>query len=169
MKKFNFEDYKGKNVAMHCTTEEEANEFCRWKHNYGYKWRDGLFHVDETFFDTYKENSCYLLNDGMVYSVSQCREDGFEILVMSDFLEPAEKNDPVNHPSHYTSGEIECIDAIRASMTHEAFCGFLKGNVIKYLWRYQLKVNHVEDLQKADWYLKKLEETEQNERTKNDD
>ncbi len=162
MKKFYFNDYKGQRVAMHCKTEEEANEFCRWKHNNGYKWRDGLFYVDETFFDTYRENSCYLLNDGMVYSVFQCKEDGFEILEMSDFLNPEEdkNNDPVNHPSHYTSGEIECIDAIRASMSHEAFCGFLKGNVIKYLWRYQTKDKPIEDLQKADWYLTKLEEEE---------
>ena len=24
-------------------------------------------------------------------------------------------NDPVNHPAHYTKGEIECIDAIKAA------------------------------------------------------
>ena len=67
-------------------------------------------------------------------------------------------NDPVNHPSHYTQGDIECIDAIKASMTPEAFIGYLKGNCIKYLWRAGLKNDAVEDIRKAGWYLNKLEE-----------
>lgn len=66
------------------------------------------------------------------------------------------QNDNVNHPSHYTCGSIECIDAIQESMSHDAFCGYLKGNVLKYLWRYTLKNNPVEDLEKANWYLTKL-------------
>ena len=64
-------------------------------------------------------------------------------------------NDPVNHPLHYTQGEIECIDAIRASMSKEAFEGYLKGNAVKYLWRYQQKGGN-QDLQKAEWYLLRL-------------
>lgn len=63
--------------------------------------------------------------------------------------------DQVNHPSHYTSGSIECIDAIESSMTSEAFAGFLKGNVQKYMWRYENK-GGVESLQKAQWYLNRL-------------
>jgi hypothetical protein len=66
------------------------------------------------------------------------------------------KKDEVNNPAHYTSGGIECIDAIKASMTEEQFKGFLKGNVIKYLWRYELKNNPVQDLKKAQWYANRL-------------
>lgn len=65
-------------------------------------------------------------------------------------------DDPVNHPAHYTSGGIECIDAIRASMTPVEFQGFLKGNALKYLWRYRLKGRPAQDLAKAEWYLAKL-------------
>lgn len=72
--------------------------------------------------------------------------------VLNDF-------DPVSKPSHYASGNIECIDAMRESMSSEAFMGFLKGNVQKYLWRYEKKVNPVEDLNKASWYLDKLIES----------
>ena len=68
-------------------------------------------------------------------------------------------NDTVNHPSHYTTGSIECIDAIEESMSFDGFCGYLKGNVQKYLWRYQHKSNPVQDLQKAKWYLDKLIDT----------
>lgn len=69
-----------------------------------------------------------------------------------------EKNDNVNHPSHYTKGGIECIDAIKASMSCHEYHGYLKGNVIKYLWRYRLKGHAKEDLKKAQWYLNKLVE-----------
>lgn len=49
-------------------------------------------------------------------------------------------DDPVEHPAHYTSGEIECIVAIEASMSPEEFRGFLKGTAMKYMWRYDKKV-----------------------------
>ena len=67
----------------------------------------------------------------------------------------ATPSDNVNHPAHYTQGGIECIEAIKASMTEEEFRGYLKGCQIKYLWRYRLK-NGVEDLKKASWYLNRL-------------
>lgn len=66
------------------------------------------------------------------------------------------ENDPVNHPSHYASGGIECIEAMKASMTPEAFCGYLKGNAMKYLWRYEKKIAPIEDLKKAIWYMERL-------------
>ena len=85
---------------------------------------------------------------------------GFEFVV-SEYVAPAEDSDPVNRPSHYTEGGIECIDAIKASMSTESFLGFLKGNVQKYMWRYEKKVAPVEDLKKAQWYLSKLIEEQE--------
>lgn len=64
-------------------------------------------------------------------------------------------DNPVNHPTHYTCGNIECIDAIKSSMSKEAFMGYCKGNVIKYIWRYEHK-GELESLEKALWYLNKL-------------
>jgi hypothetical protein len=63
--------------------------------------------------------------------------------------------DPVDKPAHYASGTIECIDAIEASMEPRAFKGFLKGNIQKYVWRYEAK-GKLESLQKAQWYLNRL-------------
>lgn len=59
----------------------------------------------------------------------------------------------VNHPSHYTEGAIE------SSMSKNEFLGYLKGNVMKYLWRYRLKGREAEDLRKAQWYLNRLVES----------
>lgn len=69
--------------------------------------------------------------------------------------------DEVNHPEHYTHNEhgIECIQAIQASMTAEEFQGFLKGNTLKYLWRYRYKGKPKQDLEKAQWYLNRLIQT----------
>ena len=65
-------------------------------------------------------------------------------------------SDAVNHPAHYTQGEVECIDAIKAATIHkagiEAHC---VGNVIKYLWRYEAKGGR-QDVEKARWYLERL-------------
>ena len=63
--------------------------------------------------------------------------------------------DMVNHPSHYTQGGIECIDAIKAALGEEQYEGYLRGACIKYLWRYKMK-SGVESLKKSEWYLKRL-------------
>lgn len=58
--------------------------------------------------------------------------------------------DAVNHPSHYTShpSGVECIQ-ITESM------GFCLGNAVKYIWRADLKRDAIEDLRKAEWYIKR--------------
>lgn len=61
-------------------------------------------------------------------------------------------------PDHY-KGAIECIEAIRASMTAEQFRGYLKGNIQKYVWRFEKKGGS-EDLRKAQVYLNWLIEHE---------
>lgn len=63
--------------------------------------------------------------------------------------------DVVNHPTHYTNGSIECIEAIEAQLTAEEYRGYLKGNIAKYLWRERHKGN-LESLKKAQWYLDRL-------------
>lgn len=71
-----------------------------------------------------------------------------------DFV--TKNEDVVNSPQHYNYGKIECIEAIEESMTPDAFKGYLKGNTMKYLWRYERKGKAVEDLEKAQWYLNRL-------------
>ena len=66
------------------------------------------------------------------------------------------ENDTVAFPAHYTQGEIECIDAMRAALTHKEFVGYLRANVMKYIWRYDRKGAPVQDLRKAEWYLDRL-------------
>lgn len=80
-----------------------------------------------------------------------------EGITMMTNADTPQEPDMINNPPHYTQGEIECIDAIEASMSPEEFKGFLKGMVLKYVWRYKMKWNPKQDIQKAMWYLKRLE------------
>ena len=58
--------------------------------------------------------------------------------------------DNVNHPSHYTDGDIEVIDYIE-----DKKLGYHLGNVVKYVSRAGKKDagKEIEDLKKARWYL----------------
>ena len=67
-------------------------------------------------------------------------------------------SDPIN-PKHYKRDGIECINAIKAALV-DGFPDYLRGNVLKYLWRYKER-NGAEDLRKARQYLEWLiEESE---------
>ena len=77
-------------------------------------------------------------------------------VTLSTLKKSKPRTDNVNAPFHYNAGKIECIEGIEASMSSEAFKGYLKGNCQKYLWRFDYKGKAKEDLQKASWYLNKL-------------
>ena len=71
------------------------------------------------------------------------------------------KEEQVAAPEHYRQGSIECIDAIRESMSAGDFAGYCKGNVIKYTWRaHNHKESPVVHLNKAQDYLRWWIETE---------
>lgn len=64
-----------------------------------------------------------------------------------------EEFDQVDHPEHYAKGSLECIDWIRAFLTSEEYHGYLKGNILKYIWRYEDKGAPEQDLGKAKKYI----------------
>lgn len=63
-------------------------------------------------------------------------------------------NDPVNHPSHYTShpARCKCGEPIECIQITEHM-GFNLGNATKYIWRCDLKKDAIEDLKKTRWYI----------------
>lgn len=68
------------------------------------------------------------------------------------------KPDIINHPKHYTQGEIECIQVIEyinRKLSLIGFEGFCLGNFIKYIWRCNDK-NGWEDIDKAIFYMDKF-------------
>lgn len=65
-------------------------------------------------------------------------------------------SDIVNHPEHYTTGKIECLDAIESALGSYNFQSYLRGQVMKYLWRMDKKGAMLEDAKKAQFYLNRL-------------
>ena len=67
------------------------------------------------------------------------------------------EEDMVNHPSHYTDGQYECIDYMEdRGYTHDGYV----FNAVKYLSRAGKKDPNKkkEDIQKAIWYLERKRE-----------
>ena len=65
--------------------------------------------------------------------------------------------DNVNHPAHYTKGDIETIDYIVDVLGDFDALSYCHGNVIKYTGtRLRNKGNTIEDAKKAAWYLNKM-------------
>lgn len=79
---------------------------------------------------------------------------------MSDEEDTIVNTRDVARQSHYTSSAIQPITFMEANFSHDEMVGFLKGNVIKYLCRYDHK-DGVKDLRKARVYLDWLIEAEE--------
>ena len=65
-----------------------------------------------------------------------------------------EHEDNINHPKHYETDKVECIEAMEITQGRGAVMSFCLCNAFKYLWRHGRK-NGVEDIKKARWYLDK--------------
>jgi len=83
---------------------------------------------------------------------AQQTHDPFEAKAPS----PAPQESLVDHPAHYNQGQYEVIDVIE-----DWKLGFHAGNVIKYVSRYAHKGTPLRDLKKAQWYLERLIEMEE--------
>lgn len=113
--------------------------------------RDHAYKVD------FGPQGVFKLHESVLEGVSEIKASEPEFEAVEIELSPAERtllaNDPVNHPSHYCQGGIECIEALKAATTElegiEAVC---TANAIKYLWRWKRK-NGAQDLEKAKFYI----------------
>jgi hypothetical protein len=90
----------------------------------------------------------HLVGDDTTYTLSDLKAD-----CTNEY-----KKDNIN-PQHYKSKSKETIERLQDNLTAGEFKGYLKGNILKYLDRYEHK-NGVEDLNKMQWYLNKLIELE---------
>ena len=89
--------------------------------------------------------------DGRTWTI----DDNYVFYSLPDENEGNKKTlyDKINHPSHYTYGEIEIMDFIeQVTKDYKPELAFAIGNAIKYISRANRK-NGKEDLDKARWYL----------------
>lgn len=98
------------------------------------------------------QTSCF---DDVIYlSDRDLPPQPYEFILGNDYAEKLD--DQVNHPSHYTQGKVECIDALEsATINLKGIDAVCTANAIKYLWRWKEK-GGLRDLKKAKWYLDRL-------------
>ena len=85
--RFNIEDYKGR-YAMHCKTEEEAKDFCRYLDSLGRKWCNNKKYTEENYWRYYKDEICYDFNNDNAYSGTESFiRHNYKILEWSDFMD----------------------------------------------------------------------------------
>ena len=117
--------------------------------------------IEELFFDDLvKEieritatNPAGEYDSGWNSAVRTCVRKIYHFFGMGNPLaEEQKRNDPVNHPAHYTSGRIEVIDIIE-----DQKLGYHLGNALKYICRAGKKdpAKTAEDLRKAIWYVER--------------
>lgn len=94
----------------------------------------------------------------MQYYYALVAENADSLERAKQWLEERANEDMVNQPAHYTSGGIECADALDAMVSaySDPVAAALAWQVGKYVWRHPLKWNPLEDLKKAQWYLERL-------------
>ncbi|MCG1192888.1 DUF3310 domain-containing protein [Staphylococcus epidermidis] len=94
--------------------------------------------------------------DGRTWTI----DDSYDFYSLANGNEETQKtlDDKVNHPSHYTYGDIEVVDFIeQVTKDYKPELAFAIGNAIKYISRANRK-NGKEDLDKARWYLNRAYE-----------
>lgn len=62
--------------------------------------------------------------------------------------------DNINHPPHYNTGGVECIEYIKQVLGTEGYIAYCRGNAMKYQHRAAYKGKFVEDLAKGEWYMR---------------
>lgn len=87
-------------------------------------------------------------------NISGSMNDIVSLVLSEGESDSTSTNDNVNHPSHYETGNFECIDVMIETQCKEDIMDFCICNAFKYIYRHNNK-NGVEDVKKAKWYLEK--------------
>lgn len=86
MKKFDWKAFGDCNnkIAVWCKTEEEAIDFCQLSYENGYDWYDGKKRSQFTYWEVYKETTCYITDEyaDKIFYVNE----GYLILPWSDYM-----------------------------------------------------------------------------------
>ena len=106
------------------------------------------------------KSNMFTKNEDTLFRLPSYAEEQLEYALKKEAKKTMQEQKPdmVNHPSHYTQGEIECIEAIKYinnKLHTEGYEGYCLGNFIKYIWRCNFK-NGWEDIDKAIFYLNEL-------------
>lgn len=105
MKNFDWDAFCREKIAVWCKTEEEAKDFCKQSYKNGFSWVD----EDITYWDAYKEQTCYI-DDGY------CNKSWFEkykcnILEWSDYMDKL-TNSESDSKTTFTKSDLKDGDVV---------------------------------------------------------
>lgn len=124
MDEFNFREWKNKNVVMHCSTKEEAEDFCKVMHEAGKRWCDGEIYLNNTEWEEFKGETCYNFNSDSYGSISKLTKE-YTILEWSDYMNKTfTKSDLKNGDVIvYRNGRVNiiCVDTGTCITPNESF------------------------------------------------
>ena len=79
------EEFTDKDV-IHCPTEELAVKICKLLHDRGFIWGSGATFIKINNWDSFKENTCYLIKKGEYASLIYYENKGYTIYKAEDIL-----------------------------------------------------------------------------------
>lgn len=111
--KFNINDYKGKYV-MHCKTEKEAIDFCKYLYSIGKRWNNVTSYLNNTEWDKYGTDTVYLFNSDLVSSIYYAKRQNYTILEWSDFMnkEFTKANVKTGDVVKFRCGELGIVNGV---------------------------------------------------------
>ena len=85
-KEFNWEEFlsRNNNIAVHCSTVEQAIDFCKQMHEHGLKWKGGQSYLELTYWRVHKEETVYE-GDGSYADLEYYTDNNYIILEWSDY------------------------------------------------------------------------------------
>ena len=118
MTKQEFESLYGNNVAIHCDTEEKANEFLALADSFGYKWVNKRELINYSQWEIYKEKTCYeVTKQGLMFSdKNYFKVNGYQFIEYQ--LQPKFKLGDkvrVNNTSTAVNGKIGVVESVSSS------------------------------------------------------
>lgn len=82
---FDFDYYKDKKVAIHCSSKTQAKKFCKLMHKNGMTWCDGENYNQKNRYQWGNSNTCYLLN-GTHCDIGYAKSRGYTIIEFEDII-----------------------------------------------------------------------------------
>ena len=74
------------NECIHCETEEQANAICKLMHEAGLEWKGGNSYLENTYYESYKSDTCYFPIDGQYDELSYAKQKKYKIYKAEQFL-----------------------------------------------------------------------------------
>ena len=88
MKKFDWEKFKKENIAVHCKTVEEANNFLEQADKQNITWHSGEKANSKNYWYDEEQNTCYSFACGLFYqSIKYHKKVGRKIIEWSDYMQ----------------------------------------------------------------------------------